>query len=116
MSEIPLSDLLANAIRYWERCRLLYNGVLALVVAIYFFVAWPESKAAITVDHSLQLFLQAVVANVLYCAAYPADVFAQLSSLRPLWLRYRWVVFAIGLAFASIITRFISMELFQVVI
>jgi len=113
MSDTPFPEVLSNAIRYWERGRLLYNAVLAFIVAFYFFAAWPASLVAITLDHVLQLFLQAVVANVFYCAAYAVDVFAQLSALRERWLRLRWILFAIGLAFAGVITRFVSLELFQ---
>jgi len=112
VSGIPYPEMLANAIRFWERGRLFYNATLALIVALYFFAGWPASLVAITLDHSLQLFLQAVVANVLFCAAYPVDVFVQLSTLREHWLRFRWVLFAIGLAFAGVITRFIARELF----
>lgn len=113
MNRTPLPEILASAIRFWERGRLLYNATLALIVALYFLAAWPGSLVSVTLDHSLQVFLQAVVANVLYCAAYPVDVFVQLSTLREPWLRFRWVLFIIGLAFAGVITRFVSLELFH---
>jgi hypothetical protein len=40
------------------------------------------------------------------------DVFAQMSSLRDSWLRYRWAVFVVGLAFAGILTHFWSIAMF----
>jgi len=54
----------------------------------------------------------AVLANIAYCAAYPVDVFAQMSTFRHNWLRYRWVLLAIGIVFASIITRFFVQSMF----
>jgi hypothetical protein len=53
-----------------------------------------------------------VLANVAYCAAYVPDVFAQMSSLRDSWLRYRWAVFVVGLAFAGVLTHFWSIAMF----
>jgi hypothetical protein len=53
-----------------------------------------------------------VLANVAYCAAYLADVFAQWSSYRDLWRRIRWVLFAVGMLFAGILTRFIAIGIF----
>jgi hypothetical protein len=58
------------------------------------------------------LFLLAVLANVAYCAAYVPDMLAQLSDLRAVWLRYRWMLFVIGLTFAGIITRFLAIGMF----
>jgi len=60
----------------------------------------------------LLLFVLAVLANVAYCAAYVPDVFAQMSSLRDSWLRYRWAVFVVGLAFAGILAHFWSSAMF----
>jgi hypothetical protein len=113
MSEVSLRDTLGNAIRYWEVRRIAYNAVLAAVVLAFFFAHLPQSRDKLTVDLLQGLFILAVLANVAYCAAYPVDVFAQLSSLRATWLRVRWVLFAIGLAFAGIITRFFAEGIFS---
>jgi hypothetical protein len=102
-----------DAIRYWEPRRILYNLVLAAIVITYFALGLPATKPLITVNFVLVLFLLAVLANVAYCAAYAVDIFAQTSGFRELWQRFRWVLFLIGLAFASIITRFWSMALFN---
>jgi hypothetical protein len=55
-----------------------------------------------------------VLANIAYCAAYVPDLLMQLSDVRSTWLRVRWMLFAIGLAFAAIIARFIAMALFGI--
>jgi hypothetical protein len=84
-----------DAIKFWERWRLVYNLILAAI------------------DFCLGLFLLAVIANVAYCAAYIADIFAQASGFRDVWRRYRMVLFVVGTLFASIITRFIAKGMFS---
>ena len=112
MSDMSTREVFGDAIRYWERGRIVYNVALALIVIAYFVANWPASKSQLTGDLAQGLFLLAVLANVAYCAAYPVDVFAQLSAFRVTWLRYRWVVFFIGLSFAAIIARFFSQSMF----
>jgi hypothetical protein len=102
-----------DAIRYWEPRRILYNLVLAAIVLTYFAMGLPATKGLLTVNFVLLLFLLAVLANVAYCAAYAVDIFAQISGFRELWQRVRWVLFAIGVAFAGVITRFWSLALFN---
>jgi hypothetical protein len=62
----------------------------------------------------LSLFLLAVLANVLYCAAYLADLFVQFSGLDIAWRKGRAVLLVIGTAFAGTITHFIAKGLFGV--
>jgi hypothetical protein len=102
-----------DAIRYWEPRRILYNLVLAAIVLTYFVSGLPATRQLLTVNFFLLLFLLAVLANVAYCAAYAVDIFAQVSGFRELWQSVRWVLFAIGVAFAGVITRFWSMALFN---
>ena len=104
-----LRDVATDALRYWETRRLVYNAILALIVVGYFTAAWPGSKASLTLDSALHLFLLAVFANVLYCAAYIADGFVQLSGFRQSWSHWRWVLLLVGTAVAAIITRFVVM-------
>ena len=105
---------LTDAIRYWERGRIFYNLALAAIVAGYFVAGWPFSATRIGWDLAQQLFLLGVLANIAYCAAYVPDLLMQLSDVRSAWLRVRWVLYAIGLAFAAIIARFIAMALFGI--
>lgn len=107
-------DALTDAIRYWEPRRVAYNLVLAGVVAAHAAVAWlgPDPMPAITSDAVLSVFLLAVLANVAYCAAYIPDVPAQLSGFRSEWLRIRFAVFCIGVAFAAILAHFYSRSFF----
>ncbi len=104
---------MTDAIRYWERSRLIYNGVLALVVIGYFIAAWPASWDTLTLDRILVLFVLAVGANLCYCAAYIADLFAQFSGFRVVWLRWRWLLLVLGITVAAVITRFFALGFFM---
>jgi hypothetical protein len=112
MDALNLRAYITDAIKFWEPRRILYNLTLTAIVAIYFVIAYPRSRAMISIDFSLSLFLLAVIANVAYCAAYVVDIFAQASGFRELWQRYRNVLFVIGTLFAGIITRFVAMGMF----
>ncbi|MGA9640117.1 MAG: hypothetical protein WBQ72_01875 [Terriglobales bacterium] len=112
METITWREYLGNAIRYWEPRRILYNLLLAAIVGAHFVRALPSSRSALQLDNLLFLFSLAVLANVAYCAAYVPDIFAQMSTVRDSWLRYRWIVLLIGLAFAGVLTHFWSAGLF----
>ena len=113
MESANFRSFLTDAIRYWEPRRLLYNAALSAIVLTYFALGYPSSRAVVSLDFILMLFLLAVLANVAYCAAYVVDLFAQSSTLRERWLGLRWVLLAIGITFAGIITRFLVMGMFQ---
>jgi hypothetical protein len=61
-------ESLTDAIRYWEPRRLVYNGVLAAIMLIYFALDYPASKSLVSLNFVLFLFLLVVLANVTYCA------------------------------------------------
>jgi hypothetical protein len=102
-----LSAYAANALRYWEPRRLIYNGVLALVVIGHLVVRWPTLQTKVSVDSALGVFILAVLANVAYCAVYAADLFVQFSGLDDAWRRGRVILLIIGTAFAATITHFV---------
>jgi len=105
-------EYLGNSIRYWEPRRVLYNLLLAGIVIFHFMRSLPSSKVFLQFDLLLFLFVMAVLANVAYCAAYIPDVFAQMSNLRESWLRYRWALLLVGMAFAGVLTHFWSVGMF----
>jgi hypothetical protein len=107
-----LRESLTDAISYWEPLRLVYNAALAIIVLIYFWIGYPPSKAELSVNSILFIFLLAVLANVAYCAVYLVDIFAQASGFREPWRKNRWILFAIGLLFAGVITRFWAVGMF----
>jgi hypothetical protein len=108
MSQVTARDALSEAVRYWEPRRILYNGVLLAVVATVYYANLPGARFDLTFDTLQGLFVLAVLANVAYCAAYVADVLAQLTTFRPVWLRFRWALLLVGLAFASVLANFFS--------
>lgn len=113
METQSLRESLTDAIRYWEPLRLAYNAVLAAIVLIYFWKGYPASKGNLTIDGILLIFLLAVLANVAYCTVYLVDIFAQSSGFRETWRRVRWFLFAIGLLFAGVLTRFWAAAMFS---
>ncbi len=113
MNASDLRDYVTDAIKFWERWRVIYNLALAAIVIIHFVAGYPASRATLSLDFCLGLFLLVVVANIAYCAAYIADIFAQASGFRELWQHYRWLLFAIGTTFAAIITHFVAMDMFH---
>ena len=112
MSQITARDALSEAVRYWEPRRILYNCVLLIVVIAVFCANLPKARFDLTFDALQGLFVLAVLANVAYCAAYLVDVVAQLTTYRTIWLRFRWALVLIGLAFASVLANFFSHGLF----
>jgi hypothetical protein len=110
-------EIATDALRYWERRRLVYNGVLAVIVIAVFLVALPESRKALTARGFGDLLILAVVANLLYCAAYIPDVFVQFSDFRDGWRKKRWMLFAAGTLLASALAfAYVSFTMFAVVI
>ena len=98
----------ADALRYWEPRRIIYNAALAAVVLGHVLAGWPESRARLSVNVFLGLFFLAVLANVCYCAVYLVDFFVQFSGLREAWAKGRVAVLTVGTIFAAIIAHFFS--------
>lgn len=100
------SRYVANALRYWEPRRVIYNAVMAVVVVASIGMHWPASRDKLSFDAVLGLFILAVLANVAYCAVYLVDLFVQFSGLDEAWRVGRVVVLVVGTAFAAAITYF----------
>ncbi len=98
--------LLANALRFWEPRRLLYNGVLATVVVVWLVATWPHFRPALTLSSLLLLAILGLLANVCYCAAYFVDIPMQCSALRTVWRRRRWGLWLIGTLFAIVLANY----------
>jgi hypothetical protein len=111
MESITVRQIVTNTISFWERGRIIYNVVLAVIVASVF--ALSNANENLSLHMAVELIVLAVLANIVYCAAYVVDVFVQLSDLRDVWLRRRWVLFGAGLLLASVIAGTISCEMFK---
>ena len=94
-------DCLHRSGSYWERKRIAYN----LVLAILTMTCWgPEilaSEPRSLLGLAVVLGIFALIANALFCLAYPVDVALQLFSLDGLLKTTRPVLFTSGLAIAS---------------
>ena len=112
MADVSVREAISAAIRYWEPRRLLYNAVLLIVVATVFVLGLPISRSQLNVNLLLFLFIMAVLAIVAYCACYVVDVAAQVSDFRTIWLRFRWTLFVVGVAFAGVLTYFFATGIF----
>src|SRR5262245_28627269 len=104
------AEIAADALRFWETRRILYNLALAGVVLAHIYATWPESRSVLSWDSLFALIMLAVLANVCYCAAYAVDLFVQYSGLRNAWPRWRWAVLFVGIVFASTLTHFFVMD------
>lgn len=102
-----LSSYAANALRYWEPRRLIYNGALAAVVLTHVVFGWPGSREKLSFDLMLGFFMLAVLANVAYSAVYVVDLFVQFAGLDGAWRVGRPVLLLVGTAFAATITHFV---------
>ena len=96
----PMKNIVTDSLRYWEPRRLAFNCVLGLVV-VGSFLCHPSSLAVPDWPPVIGLLFAAVLANVLYCAAYAADLLIQLSDYQTVWRRYRWLLWTAGTALAA---------------
>jgi len=102
----PFTEVLTDALHYWEPRRIGYNTVLAAIVAGWVVFTWPHFRGAFTWNALLALFVLAVLANVCYCAAYLIDLPMQYSDFRDLWRRRRGILWVLGALFAAAIAYY----------
>ena len=110
-----LKDYITESLHYWEPRRIIYNFVL-VAITLYYVIPFALEHRHPQFQWSTALvflFALGVVANILYCAAYPVDIFIQFSDFRNTWLRFRGVLFLIGLALAGALTWFWAASLFD---
>ncbi len=101
---LTFKAILREAVRYWEPRRLVYNIVLAAVVAGWVVITWPHFRPAFTMQVLLAMLFLAAIANACYCAAYLVEIAVQRSPFRATWLRARWLLWLAGTLFAAALT------------
>jgi len=99
-------ELFANAVRFWEPWRLLYNLLLGLVVAVWVIATWPHFRPAMKPQLLFLLVMLGLIANVCYCAAYLIDVPMQHSAFGGHWRRQRWALWLAGMLFAIVLANY----------
>ena len=102
-----LGNYVASALRFWEPMRIVYNVALGLVVLGHLFALGAEAESRLSIDLGLSLFILAVLANVLYCAAYPIDLFVRVSGLEDHWKWGRVAVLLVGTLFGCVLAHFV---------
>ena len=95
-----------DAIRYWERRRIAYNAILALVVAEWILVSWPHFRPVMTLHSLLLLAILGSLANLCYCGAYVPDLVFQFSIFQLGWKRWRWILWILGMLFAILLANY----------
>lgn len=102
----------ADALRYWEPRRVLYNAALTTVAVSWVLLTWPHFRSVQLMgipagDSHPALFILiilAFLANVCYCAAYVVDIPLQLTFAN--WRRHRWALLLIGTLFALLVENY----------
>jgi len=102
----------ADALRYWEVRRILYNAVLTGVAVSWVVLTWPHFRSVKlmgippgdTHPAFLILIILAFLANVCYTAAYLVDIPLQLTFTT--WRKYRWALLLTGTLFAVLIENY----------
>lgn len=98
--------VLADAGKYWERRRAIYNAILAGVVVVWVMATWPHFQPAFAWPNLLPVLGLAAIANLCYCAAYLVDIPMQLSAFAAGWRNRRWTFWALGMLFAFVLTNY----------
>ena len=107
-----VQEIVTDALRFWEKSRLLYNGVLTVIALGFWIVSVFTGTSPSFVNTVFSLFFLAIIANLFYCFAYIADVFVQFSAYQTLWRKYRWILLAFGTFLAAILASSICYAMF----
>jgi hypothetical protein len=102
----PNAPLFANALRFWERGRILYNAVLTVVVLLWIVLTWPHFRPAMTLGSFEALIVLALAANACYCAAYIVDFFMQALVPSQAWRRFRQTLWVLGMLFGILLANY----------
>lgn len=104
MNTTTFREALSNALAFWEKRRLFYNGALFLIVVVMFLIGLPETNSFLSFSGLVILLILALAANLLYSVAYVPDIALQLSDFRERWLKWRVWLFWFGLVVAGLLT------------
>jgi len=102
----PLRAFLAEAARFWEPRRIIYNLVLTAVAVIWVAASWPHFRPAFKLEPLFLLCILALIANALYSAAYFVDIPLQYTSAQGTRNRFRWGLFVLGTVFAVLLENY----------
>ena len=98
--------LVADAVRYWESRRVIYNAALVAVCVVWVWATWPHFRPAFAWWALPPMAFLALVANVCYSAAYLVDIPMQQSSLATIWRNRRWGLWVAGTVIAIVLANY----------
>ncbi len=101
-----MDGILRDAVQYWERRRIIYNGILALVFLGWIVLTWPHFAVAPALQGLIFLIVFGTAANVCYSAVYMVDLPLQGSSLRAQWQKWRFGLWLVGTFIAFVFTNY----------
>ena len=101
-----MSETLRDAVHFWERRRIIFNGILAAVFLGWVTLTWPHFHDASPVQGLAFLIIFFAAANLCYSGAYLVDIPFQGSLLRTQWLRWRFSLWLLGTCIAFIFTNY----------
>ncbi|MBX3165843.1 MAG: hypothetical protein KF760_00470 [Candidatus Eremiobacteraeota bacterium] len=92
----------SDCLAYWEPRRLVYNGLLALVVLLQLQQNhwWADFLTGASL---LRLVIAVALANLCYTTAHAIDLAIQHSDFRKFWLDMRGWLFAAGSVLGSVL-------------
>lgn len=93
-------DCLHQSSSYWERRRIVYNLVLVILTLLCCGPEMLVSEPRSLLGLAIVLGVFALIANSLFCLAYPVDIVLQLYSPDGMLKTTRPILFASGLAIA----------------
>jgi hypothetical protein len=101
---------LAEAARFWEPRRVIYNLILTAVAVFWVVKTWPHFRPAMRLDALFKLTVLALLANLCYSAAYVVDIAMQQSGLGAgggaARSRARWGLWAAGTLLAMFVESY----------
>ena len=102
----PSSEILRDAVDYWEPRRVVYNLVLTAIAFGWIMAAWPRWSGTLTPRHFVALVVLALCANACFCAAYLIDIPMQAGPRKEAWRRNRWMLWWAGLLLAILLENY----------
>ena len=105
-----MRSIWTDCLAYWEPRRIVYNGLLAVVVLLQ--LAQQKWWGELGQPPALARLVVAVaLANLCYTVAHGIDVAVQHSDFRKLWLEYRGLLFVAG-SFLGCVLAFLFFPVF----
>jgi hypothetical protein len=102
-----LREAFAEAIRFWEPRRIIYNLLLMTVAFLWGALTWPHFRPALQLQPFLALSVLALLANICYCAAYLVEAAMLGGTFRSVWKnRQRWGLWVVGTLFAILLANY----------